>query len=47
MNLEVVTPSPELLAWLVGDHAPVPGWEPDPAAAGLRCDPKLVARLAE
>ena len=47
MNPEVVLLNPELSAWLLEEHAPVPGWEPEPPAANVRCDPKLVRRLSE
>jgi hypothetical protein len=48
VNREWVLLDPELFAWLVrDDYEAVPGWAPDPPAAELRCDPDLVARLAQ
>lgn len=49
VSLDPAAVEPALVAWLTGAdaHEPAPGWEADPPPEELRCDPALVARLAE
>ena len=48
-NRDPAVVEPALVAWLTGadDHEPAARWEADPPPDELRCDPALVARLAE
>jgi hypothetical protein len=48
VNREITTLDPELFMWLrcEPEHGPVPGWEPQPPLAELRCSTDLVGRLA-